>query len=306
MPENNLPTDSELKIDNLFKNIDELILKRDFDEAFNLLEENRSYITKFANVKQQLLLNKYHTKILFELTLSAYEVEKDADKFLSLFEKNRDFFEVHLDKPKYNRLLRYTSNIKKKRRKKKLNIIIPVAFFLIALAIYGVATMDIIPKISFNEIYSSVAEKFKSDEPAGNTADTPIASNDSAENNAEPDSVGIPNEDEAIPEEDSSEGDSSEGALGEDYMLPSSTKELTLDDITGMSAKDLRLAINEMYARHGYYFGPGANQRYFDEKPWYNPDMSIKSPNDIVENFTEIENKNLSFLATQERRLKNN
>ena len=92
MPENNLPTDSELKIDDLFKNIDELILKRNFDEAFNLVEENRAYITKFANVKQQLLLNKYHTKILFELTLMAYEVEKDADKFLSLFEKNRDFF----------------------------------------------------------------------------------------------------------------------------------------------------------------------------------------------------------------------
>ncbi|WP_347451093.1 YARHG domain-containing protein [Acetoanaerobium noterae] len=301
MPENNLPTDSELKIDDLFKNIDELILKRNFDEAFNLVEENRAYITKFANVKQQLLLNKYHTKILFELTLSAYEVEKDADKFLSLFEKNRDFFEVHLDKPKYNRLLRYTSNIKKKRRKKKLNIIIPVAFFLIALAIYGVATMDVLPKISFNEIYSSVAEKFKSDKPDDNLADTPVPNDDSAENNAEPDSGGASNEDEAI-----SEDNSSDSSLDEDYMLPSSTKELTLDDITGMSAKDLRLAINEMYARHGYYFGPGANQRYFDEKPWYNPDMSIKSPNDIVENFTEIENKNLSFLATQERRLKNN
>ena len=306
MPENNLPTDSELKVDNLFKNIDELILKRNFDEAFNLLEENRSYITKFANVKQQLLLNKYHTKILFELTLSAYEVEKDADKFLSLFEKNRDFFEVHLDKPKYNRLLRYTSNIKKKRRKKKLNIIIPVAFFLIALAIYGVATMDILPKISFNEIYSSVAEKFKSDKPDDNLADAPVPNDVSAEDNSEPDSGAASNEDEAISENNSSEGDSSDGTLDEDYMLPSSTKELTLDDITGMSAKDLRLAINEMYARHGYYFGPGANQRYFDEKPWYNPDMSIKSPNDIVENFTEIENKNLSFLATQERRLKNN
>ena len=300
MPENNLPTDSELKIDDLFKNIDELILKRNFDEAFNLVEENRAYITKFANVKQQLLLNKYHTKILFELTLMAYEVEKDADKFLSLFEKNRDFFEVHLDKPKYNRLLRYTSNIKKNRRKKKLNIIIPVVFFLVALLIYGVATMDILPKISFNEIYSSVAEKFKSDKP-DDDADTPVPNDDSAENNAEPDSDGTSNEDEAI-----SEDNSSDSSLDEDYMLPSSTKELTLDDITGMSAKDLRLAINEMYARHGYYFGPGANQRYFDEKPWYNPDMSIKSPNDIVENFTEIENKNLSFLATQERRLKNN
>ena len=300
MPENNLPTDSELKVDNLFKNIDELILKRNFDEAFNLVEENRAYITKFANVKQQLLLNKYHTKILFELTLMAYEVEKDADKFLNLFEKNRDFFEVHLDKPKYNRLLRYTSNIKKNRRKKKLNIIISVAFFLIALAIYGVATMDVLPKISFNEIYSSVAEKFKSDKP-DDDADTPVPNDDSAEDNAEPDSGGASNEDEAI-----SEDNSSDSSLDEDYMLPSSTKELTLDDITGMSAKDLRLAINEMYARHGYYFGPGANQRYFDEKPWYNPDMSIKSPNDIVENFTEIENKNLSFLATQERRLKNN
>jgi hypothetical protein len=306
MSENNLPTDSELKIDDLFKNIDELILKRNFDEAFNLVEENRAYITKFANVKQQLLLNKYHTKILFELTLMAYEVEKDADKFLSLFEKNRDFFEVHLDKPKYNRLLRYTSNIKKNRRKKKLNIIIPVAFFLVALLIYGVATMDILPKISFNEIYSSVAERFKSDKPEDNADDTPVTNDDSAEDNSEPDSGGASNEDEAISENNSSEGDSSEGALGEDYLLPSSTKELTLDDIIGMSSKDLRLAINEMYARHGYYFGPGANQRYFDEKSWYNPDMSIKSPNDIVENFTEIENKNLSFLATQERRLKNN
>ena len=306
MPENNLPTDSELKVDNLFKNIDELILKRNFDEAFNLLEENRSYITKFANVKQQLLLNKYHTKILFELTLSAYEVERDADKFLSLFEKNRDFFEVHLDKPKYNRLLRYTSNIKKNRRKKKLNIIIPVAFFLVALLIYGVATMDILPKISFNEIYSSVAEKFKSDKPDDNLADAPVPNDVSAEDNSEPDSGAASNEDEAISENNSSEGDSSDGTLGEDYLLPSSTKELTLDDIIGMSSKDLRLAINEMYARHGYYFGPGANQRYFDEKSWYNPDMSIKSPNDIVENFTEIENKNLSFLATQERRLKNN
>ncbi|SKB68734.1 YARHG domain-containing protein [Acetoanaerobium noterae] len=305
MPENNLPTDSELKIDDLFKNIDELILKRNFDEAFNLVEENRAYITKFANVKQQLLLNKYHTKILFELTLMAYEVEKDADKFLNLFEKNRDFFEVHLDKPKYNRLLRYTSNIKKNRRKKKLNIIIPVAFFLVALLIYGVATMDILPKISFNEIYSSVAEKFKSDKP-DDDADTPVPNDDSAEDNAEPDSGGASNEDEAISENNSSDGGSSDGALDEDYLLPSSTKELTLDDIIGMSSKDLRLAINEMYARHGYYFGPGANQRYFDEKPWYNPDMSIKSPNDIVENFTEIENKNLSFLATQERRLKNN
>lgn len=303
MPENNLPTDSELKIDDLFKNIDELILKRNFDEAFNLVEENRAYITKFANVKQQLLLNKYHTKILFELTLMAYEVEKDADKFLSLFEKNRDFFEVHLDKPKYNRLLRYTSNIKKNRRKKKLNIIIPVVFFLVALLIYGVATMDILPKISFNEIYSSVAEKFKSDKPDD---DTPVPNDGSAEDNTEPDSGAASNEDEAISENNSSDGDSSDGALDENYLLPSSTKELTLDDITGMSAKDLRLAINEMYARHGYYFGPGANQRYFDEKPWYNPDMSIKSPNDIVENFTEIENKNLSFLATQERRLKNN
>ena len=306
MPENNLPTDSELKIDDLFKNIDELILKRNFDEAFNLVEENRAYITKFANVKQQLLLNKYHTKILFELTLSAYEVERDADKFLSLFEKNRDFFEVHLDKPKYNRLLRYTSNIKKNRRKKKLNIIIPVAFFLVALLIYGVATMDILPKISFNEIYSSVAEKFKSDKPDDNLADAPVPNDVSAEDNSEPDSGAASNEDEAISENNSSEGDSSDGTLGEDYLLPSSTKELTLDDIIGMSSKDLRLAINEMYARHGYYFGPGANQRYFDEKSWYNPDMSIKSPNDIVENFTEIENKNLSFLATQERRLKNN
>ncbi len=297
---NNLSTDSEIKIDDLFKKIEDLIINRDFSGAFNLIENNRSYITKYANVKQQLLLNKFYTKILYELALSTYEIEKNHDNFLDIFEKNRDFFEVHLEKPKYNRLLRYRANIKKLRRKKKLNIILPVTILSCLLLIYGVSTIDIFNKISIKNIYSSISDKFNANDDTTtieNEVDNKEKENEETNSNSNITS----NIEEEIPT-----NEDLPSFADEDFLLPSSSKELSTHDITGMDAKDLRLAINEMYARHGYYFGPGANQRYFDEKTWYKPDMSIKSPNDIVVNFTEIENKNLSFLATQERQLKNN
>lgn len=88
------------------------------------------------------------------------------------------------------------------------------------------------------------------------------------------------------------------------FILPSHSKELTLSDIDGMSAQDIRLAINEMYARHGYYFGSGANQRYFDAQEWYVPDESLRDASQVVSNFSDLENRNLAFLASQERRLR--
>ncbi len=308
MSDNYLPTDSETKIDNLLKEVENLILKRDFDEAISIVEESRNHTKKFATVKQQLLLNKYQTIILFELTRSAYEIEKDAHKFLSLFEKNQDFFELHLDKSKYNRLLKYRSNIRKKLRRKKLNIIATVVFLLFAVLIYRLVNAESFPKISFGNFFSSMAEHSTSDEPDDNivTDSGSDTSNDSSNMVVTSDTAFDLTYEPVLDTEPQNSPVLTDTIVDGDYLLPSDSKVLTTEDIVGMTSKDLRLAINEMYARHGYYFGAGANQRYFDEKSWYNPNMDIKSPDDIIAKFTEIENKNLSFLAAQERRLKNN
>ena len=73
-----------------------------------------------------------------------------------------------------------------------------------------------------------------------------------------------------------------------------------------MSAEDIRLAINEMYARKGYDFGAGSVQRYFEEQSWYEKDEALATAGDAAARFTDLENRNLSFLAGEERRLKSN
>lgn len=282
MPDNNISTEIDKKVDNLYNSISEKIANGDFDLAYEIASENKGFLTKYSNVKQQLLLNKYFTVILYEITQSTYSVDKNYNKFVELFEQNRNFFEVHLEKPKYNKLLRYDANIKKAVRRKKMKFILPALAVALLLLAYGIFSLNLFPKQAVNKPADSVVVKPEDSAPVIN----------------EP----LPSQEEVTTSTDILDSNN----INEDYLLPSGTKTLTSEDIQGMTAKDLRLAINEMYARHGYYFGPGINQRYFDSKPWYNPDMSKKNPNDIITNFTTTENNNLSFLAEQEKKLKNN
>ncbi len=291
--ENNISTEIELKVDNIYKSIDDKIANREFQLAYEIATKNKTYLSQYSNVKQQLLLNKYFTIILYEITLSAYSIEKDYNKFVELFEQNRNFFEVHLEKPKYNKLLRYDANIKKAIRKKKMKFILPTLGLVVIIAVFAVFNLDLMPNKSKSQSddTSTVQE-----EPLS----TPEENGDNSSTlNSDSETLVVD-----VPVDIGTDG--SDSSIEQGYMLPSDNKVLTLDDINGMNAKDLRLAINEMYARHGYYFGPGSNQRYFDSMPWYKPDMNVTSPNDIIENFTNIENNNLAFLANQEKLSKNN
>lgn len=56
----------------------------------------------------------------------------------------------------------------------------------------------------------------------------------------------------------------------EDYILPNSAEEyLTMEDLEGLSPKELRLARNEIMARHGRKFGDPELSAYFESKDWY-------------------------------------
>lgn len=64
--------------------------------------------------------------------------------------------------------------------------------------------------------------------------------------------------------------DGTEAPGDSEYILADSSEEyLEESDLEGMSAADMQMAINEIYARHGRKFATKEIQKYFDAKSWY-------------------------------------
>ena len=60
-----------------------------------------------------------------------------------------------------------------------------------------------------------------------------------------------------------------------DYVIPdSSTRYLTNADLNGLSEWQIRIARNEIYARHGRIFKSDDLADYFASKSWYTPSVS--------------------------------
>ncbi len=67
-------------------------------------------------------------------------------------------------------------------------------------------------------------------------------------------------------------GQSLMAMTSEDYLLPDShRRKLTYADIDGLDKSTLRLARNEIFARHGYVFKSEDLNRYFKRYSWYQP-----------------------------------
>ena len=64
---------------------------------------------------------------------------------------------------------------------------------------------------------------------------------------------------------------SNDNAMDGSYIFPDSDKKkLTKEEIKKVDKKWWSYGRNEIYARHGYYFGEGSKyQEYFDQKSWY-------------------------------------
>ena len=59
------------------------------------------------------------------------------------------------------------------------------------------------------------------------------------------------------------------------YLIPySNTRKLTAEDLTGFTARELTIARNEIYARHGYIFQSRELKEYFNAQGWYMEDPS--------------------------------
>lgn len=86
------------------------------------------------------------------------------------------------------------------------------------------------------------------------------------------------------------------------YILSySSTRALTKADLKGMSMRKLRLARNEIYARHGRKFLDSDLQKYFNRQKWY---YGYIEPENFVDEkeMTKLEIKNAKFILAYEKK----
>ncbi len=86
----------------------------------------------------------------------------------------------------------------------------------------------------------------------------------------------------------------------EEYVLPtSSIFPLHNEELAGLTDNELRLARNEIYARHGRRFENEYIQQYFDRCTWYKGTLS---GDEFDENeLTQVEKDNLSLLTVAEK-----
>ena len=81
-----------------------------------------------------------------------------------------------------------------------------------------------------------------------------------------------------------------------DYKVfeDSSERLLEWSDIYILSNEDIRIAKNEIYARHGYIFKDENLKNYFMGQLWYIPSVKAEEFDDSV--FSDIEKRNLELL----------
>jgi len=112
-----------------------------------------------------------------------------------------------------------------------------------------------------------------------------------------PEEEGTP-EDENTPEEEDPTQSKPDPAQTGWYFPDSDERLLTAADIEGLSKNDLKIARNEIYARHGRRFNNPELQRWFDSCSWYTGTIDPKDFTDEMLN--DVELANAKFLLKAE------
>lgn len=85
-----------------------------------------------------------------------------------------------------------------------------------------------------------------------------------------------------------------------EYILPDSdSRAYTYEELSGLSAQEIRLAKNELYARHGWIFKSADLQDYFNSKSWYHGTVMPDDFSDSV--FNVYEKNNVDLLSAMEK-----
>lgn len=88
-------------------------------------------------------------------------------------------------------------------------------------------------------------------------------------------------------------------SMGSEYILPGSDSEyLTDSDVKYLNSRELELARNEIFARHGRKFADSSIQEYFNSKSWYH---GTKEPEDVTySDLNKYEQANINLIKKYE------
>lgn len=87
---------------------------------------------------------------------------------------------------------------------------------------------------------------------------------------------------------------SSTASENSDFILPESDRRfLSKDELENLTQEELKLARNEIYARHGYDFSDEYLKRYFEQFEWYQPTIAPEDFQESMLNEFEIYNRDL-------------
>ena len=107
---------------------------------------------------------------------------------------------------------------------------------------------------------------------------------------------------EAEPSEPPQTEETTENRTEDDYVLPGSdTSYLTEEDLRNMTPEELRIARNEILARHGRRFNDPALTAYFESKDWYKGDVDPETfDNERMSELNDFELKNIALIQSME------
>ena len=147
----------------------------------------------------------------------------------------------------------------------------------------------------------------KKEEPIDNKPPVEQNEDDLQEDNIQEDNTQEENQGDAVQEDetqdDETQDEDTQVEKDSTYILPdSNSRKLTRADLQGMSKEKLRLARNEIFARHGMIFGVPDLDAYFGEKSWYKPTYSYDDFYDKVE-MSAIEEANVALINQVEEGL---
>lgn len=147
--------------------------------------------------------------------------------------------------------------------------------------------------------------KSKNEESAAMTSEETMdeetddsSSDEQADESEEPDTTSKENSADENTTDESEEADEEDS----EYIIPDSdTRVITESDLEGLDEDQLRLARNELYARHGRMFKDEQLQAYFDSLSWYHGTIQ---PDDFTdEMLTDIEKQNKDTIVAYEEKM---
>ncbi len=83
------------------------------------------------------------------------------------------------------------------------------------------------------------------------------------------------------------------------YLFNSDSEIITYSYLNTQTQKQVRLILNEMYARHGYIFSSQEYSNYFNSKSWYTP--LYTSAEQVEGYFNSVERKNKEIIVAYEK-----